>query len=32
MPALNVSRDEIAALVDALDIILTKIGAARCVA
>jgi len=32
MPALNVTRDEIAALVDVLDTILTKIGAARCVA
>jgi len=32
MPALNVSRDEIAAMIDMLDSILTKAGAARCVA
>jgi len=32
MPALNVSRDEIAAMIDTLDSILTKAGAARCVA
>jgi acetylornithine/N-succinyldiaminopimelate aminotransferase len=32
MPALNVTRDEIAALIDALDAILTKMGAARRVA
>ncbi len=32
MPALNVSRDEIASMIDSLDSILTKVGAARCVA
>ena len=32
MPALNVTREEIAILVDGLDTILTKMGAARCVA
>jgi acetylornithine/N-succinyldiaminopimelate aminotransferase len=32
MPALNVTRDEIAEMIDGLDGILTKIGAARCVA
>ncbi|CCD90409.1 succinylornithine transaminase, also has acetylornitine transaminase activity, PLP-dependent [Bradyrhizobium sp. ORS 375] len=32
MPALNVTRDEIGAMVDTLDGILTKAGAARCVA
>ncbi|MGJ5180968.1 acetylornithine transaminase [Bradyrhizobium oligotrophicum] len=32
MPALNVTRDEIAAMTDTLDGILTKVGAARCVA
>ncbi|WP_257164748.1 acetylornithine transaminase [Bradyrhizobium sp. SRS-191] len=32
MPALNVTRDEIAAMIDMLDGILTKAGAARCVA
>ncbi|WP_316215786.1 acetylornithine transaminase [Bradyrhizobium sp. SZCCHNR3003] len=32
MPALNVTRDEIAAMIDTLDGILTKVGAARCVA
>jgi acetylornithine/N-succinyldiaminopimelate aminotransferase len=32
MPALNVTRDEIAAMTDELDAILTKIGAARRVA
>jgi acetylornithine/N-succinyldiaminopimelate aminotransferase len=32
MPALNVTRDEIAAMIDALDAILTKMGAARRVA
>jgi acetylornithine/N-succinyldiaminopimelate aminotransferase len=31
MPALNVSRDEIAEMVTMLDSILGKIGAARCV-
>jgi acetylornithine/N-succinyldiaminopimelate aminotransferase len=32
MPALNVSRDEINAMVDCLDTIFTNVGAARCVA
>lgn len=32
MPALNVTREEIAAMIDTLDGILTKVGAARCVA
>ena len=32
MPALNVTRDEIAAMIETLDGILTKLGAARCVA
>jgi acetylornithine/N-succinyldiaminopimelate aminotransferase len=32
MPALNVSKDEIAAMIDGLDAILTKMGAARRVA
>jgi acetylornithine/N-succinyldiaminopimelate aminotransferase len=32
MPALNVSRDEITKMIDGLDAILTKMGAARCVA
>ena len=32
MPALNVTRDEIAAMIDALDAVLTRIGAARRVA
>jgi acetylornithine/N-succinyldiaminopimelate aminotransferase len=32
MPALNVTREEIAAMIDALDAILTKMGAARRVA
>src|ERR1700738_1725042 len=32
MPALNVMRDEIAAMIDALDAVLTRIGAARRVA
>lgn len=32
MPALNVTREEIAAMIDCLDAILTKIGAARLVA
>ncbi|MGY3452674.1 acetylornithine transaminase [Bradyrhizobium sp. USDA 4353] len=32
MPALNVTREEIAAMIDTLDGILTKAGAARCVA
>jgi len=32
MPALNVARDEIAGMIDALDAILTKMGAARRVA
>ncbi|CAL77557.1 succinylornithine transaminase, also has acetylornitine transaminase activity, PLP-dependent [Bradyrhizobium sp. ORS 278] len=32
MPALNVTRDEIAAMIEMLDGILTKTGAARCVA
>jgi acetylornithine/N-succinyldiaminopimelate aminotransferase len=32
MPALNVSRAEIAEMIDALDAILTKAGAARMVA
>jgi acetylornithine/N-succinyldiaminopimelate aminotransferase len=32
MPALNVSRDEISAMVDCLDTIFTNVGAARCVA
>ncbi len=32
MPALNVTRDEIAAMIETLDGILTKLGVARCVA
>ena len=32
MPALNVTRDEIAAMIDCLDAILAKMGAARRVA
>jgi len=32
MPALNVTRDEIARMIDGLDAILMKLGAARCVA
>jgi acetylornithine/N-succinyldiaminopimelate aminotransferase len=32
MPALNVSRNEIAAMIEGLDAVLTRIGAARCVA
>jgi acetylornithine/N-succinyldiaminopimelate aminotransferase len=32
MPALNVTRAEIAEMIDGLDAILMKIGAARCVA
>jgi acetylornithine/N-succinyldiaminopimelate aminotransferase len=32
MPALNVTRDEIAEMIEGLDAILLKIGAARCVA
>jgi len=32
MPALNVSREEIAAMIDCLDTVLTKVGAARRVA
>ena len=32
MPALNVSRDEISAMVDCLDTIFTNVGVARCVA
>jgi acetylornithine/N-succinyldiaminopimelate aminotransferase len=32
MPALNVTREEIAAMIDCLDAILTKMGAARRVA
>ncbi len=32
MPALNVTREEIAGMIDALDVILTKLGAARRVA
>jgi acetylornithine/N-succinyldiaminopimelate aminotransferase len=32
MPALNVMRDEIAAMIDCLDAVLTRIGAARRVA
>jgi acetylornithine/N-succinyldiaminopimelate aminotransferase len=32
MPALNVTRDEIAQIIDGLDAILMKMGAARCVA
>ncbi len=32
MPALNVSREEIGAMIGCLDIILTDVGAARCVA
>ena len=32
MPALNVTREEIAAMIDALDTILTQMGAARRVA
>ena len=32
MPALNVSREEISAMIDCLDAIFTQIGAARCVA
>jgi acetylornithine/N-succinyldiaminopimelate aminotransferase len=32
MPALNVTRDEISEMIDGLDAILAKMGAARCVA
>jgi acetylornithine/N-succinyldiaminopimelate aminotransferase len=32
MPALNVTRDEISAMIDCLDTIFTNVGAARCVA
>jgi acetylornithine/N-succinyldiaminopimelate aminotransferase len=32
MPALNVTREEIGAMVDCLDTIFTNVGAARCVA
>jgi acetylornithine/N-succinyldiaminopimelate aminotransferase len=32
MPALNVSREEIGAMIDCLDTIFTNVGAARCVA
>ena len=32
MPALNVTREEIAAMIESLDAILTKMGAARRVA
>jgi acetylornithine/N-succinyldiaminopimelate aminotransferase len=32
MPALNVTRGEINEMIDGLDAILTKIGAARCFA
>ena len=32
MPALNVTREEIAEMIDGLDAILTRMGAARCVA
>ena len=32
MPALNITRDEIAQMIDALENILTKMGVARCVA
>jgi acetylornithine/N-succinyldiaminopimelate aminotransferase len=32
MPALNVTREEITQMIDGLDAILTKMGAARCVA
>ncbi len=32
MPALNVTRNEIASMIDCLDTILTRMGAARCVA
>ena len=32
MPALNVTREEIAAMIDTLDDILARLGAARCVA
>ncbi len=32
MPSLNVTREEIAAMIDALDAILTRMGAARRVA
>jgi acetylornithine/N-succinyldiaminopimelate aminotransferase len=32
MPALNVTREEIGAMIDGLDAILTRMGAARCVA
>jgi acetylornithine/N-succinyldiaminopimelate aminotransferase len=32
MPALNVTRDEIAEMIESLDAVLTKLGAARCVA
>jgi acetylornithine/N-succinyldiaminopimelate aminotransferase len=32
MPALNVTKDEIAGMIDCLDAILTKLGAARRVA
>jgi hypothetical protein len=32
MPALNVTRDEISEMINGLDAILMKMGAARCVA
>jgi acetylornithine/N-succinyldiaminopimelate aminotransferase len=32
MPALNVTREEIASMIDCLDAVLARIGAARCVA
>jgi acetylornithine/N-succinyldiaminopimelate aminotransferase len=32
MPALNVTREEVAEMIEGLDAVLTKIGAARCVA
>jgi acetylornithine/N-succinyldiaminopimelate aminotransferase len=32
MPALNVTREEIGAMIDCLDTIFTSVGAARCVA
>jgi acetylornithine/N-succinyldiaminopimelate aminotransferase len=32
MPALNVTREEIAQMIDCLDAVLTSMGAARCVA
>ena len=32
MPALNVAKEEIAAMIDGLDTVLTRIGAARCIA